>query len=128
MAVVVDEHGTMRGVVTFEDLLEELVGEIYDERDEVPRDMEKLDQNRIVLDGAAEIRIVEEFFGIDLSGKATDTVNRWILEQTERIPDNGETFRFEGLEVTVKSASRRRIGEVIIARTEHSVEEEQAAG
>ena len=128
MAVVVDEHGTMRGVVTFEDLLEELVGEIYDERDEVPRDMEKLDQNRIVLDGAAEIRIVEEFFDIDLSGKATDTVNRWILEQTERIPDNGETFRFEGLEVTVKSASRRRIGEVIIARTGHSVEEEQAAG
>jgi len=128
MAVVVDEHGTMRGVVTFEDLLEELVGEIYDERDEVPRAVEKLDQNRIVLDGAAEIRIVEEFFNVDLSGKATDTVNRWILEQTERIPDNGETFRFEGLQVTVKSASRRRIGEVIIARIDRSVEEGQAAG
>ena len=79
--------------------------------------VEKLDQNRIVLDGAAEIRVVEEFFDIDLSGKATDTVNRWILEQTERIPNNGETFRFEGLEVTVKSASRRRIGEVIISQT-----------
>ena len=128
MAVVVDEHGTMRGVVTFEDLLEELVGEIYDELDEVPRDMEKLDQNRIVLDGAAEIRIVEEFFDIDLSGKATDTVNRWILEQTERIPDNGETFQFEGLEVTVQSASRRRIGEVMIARIGQSVDEEQTAG
>ena len=123
MAVVVDEHGTMRGVVTFEDLLEELVGEIYDERDEVPRAVEKLDQNRIVLDGAAEIRVVEEFFDIDLSGKATDTVNRWILEQTGRIPNNGETFRFEGLEVTVKSASRRRIGEVIISKTNHAAEE-----
>ena len=128
MAVVVDEHGTMRGVVTFEDLLEELVGEIYDERDEVPRAVEKLDQNRIVLDGAAEIRVVEEFFDIDLSGKATDTVNRWILEQTERIPNNGETFRFEGLEVTVKSASRRRIGEVIISQTDRAAEEEQVAG
>jgi Mg2+/Co2+ transporter CorB len=128
MAVVVDEHGTMRGIVTLEDLLEELVGEIYDERDEVPIGVEKLDQNRIVLDGAAEIRIVEEFFNIDLSGKATDTVNRWILEQTERIPKNGETFRFEGLEVTVKSASRRRIGEVIIARPNRSVEERQATG
>ena len=124
MAVVVDEHGTMRGVVTFEDLLEELVGEIYDERDEVPRAVEKLDQDRIVLDGAAEIRLVEEFFDIDLSGKATDTVNRWILEQTGRIPNNGEVFRFEGLVVTVKSASRRRIGEVIIARTNRSVEDE----
>jgi CBS domain containing-hemolysin-like protein len=123
MAVVVDEHGTMRGVVTFEDLLEELVGEIYDERDVIPRTVEKLDQNSIVLDGAAEIRIVEEYFGIDLSGKATDTVNRWILEQTERIPNNGETFEFEGLKVTVKSASRRRIGEVIIARDNQPVKE-----
>ena len=128
MAVVVDEHGTMRGIVTFEDLLEELVGEIYDERDEVPRTVEKLEQNKIAVDGAAEIRIVEEYFNIDLSGKATDTVNRWILEQAERIPNNGEIFRFEGLEVTVKSASRRRIGEVIISRSNPYVEEEQAAG
>jgi CBS domain containing-hemolysin-like protein len=128
MAVVVDEHGTMRGVVTFEDLLEELVGEIYDERDEIPRTVEKLDQNRIVLDGAAEIRVVEEFFDTDLSGKATDTVNRWILEQTGRIPNNGETFQFEGLEVTVKSASRRRIGEVIISQTNRDARKGQAVG
>ena len=114
MAVVVDEHGTMRGVVTFEDLIEELVGEIYDERDEVPRAVEKLANNRISLDGAAELRVVEEFFGIDLPGKATDTVNRWILERVERIPNNGETFHFEGLEVTVKNATLRRIDEVII--------------
>jgi Mg2+/Co2+ transporter CorB len=123
MAVVVDEHGTMRGVVTFEDLLEELVGEIYDERDVVPSAVEKLGKNKILLDGAAEIRVVEEFFEIDLSGKATDTVNRWILEQAERIPNNGETFRIEGLEVTVKSASRRRIGEVIISQKKHAAEE-----
>ena len=123
MAVVVDEHGTMRGVVTFEDLLEELVGEIYDERDEVPHSIEALDQNTIALDGAAEIRNVEEFFDIELSGKATNTVNRWILEHTERIPNNGEIFEFEGLEVTVKSASRRKIGDVIIARRKLSSED-----
>jgi Mg2+/Co2+ transporter CorB len=126
MAVVVDEHGTMRGVVTFEDLLEELVGEIYDERDEIPSNVEKLDQNRIVLDGAAELRLVEEFFDIDLPGKATDTVNRWILEQTGRIPSNGEMFLFEGLQVTVKNASRRRIGEVLIAKIDLPVEEKQS--
>jgi CBS domain containing-hemolysin-like protein len=123
MAVVVDEHGTMRGVVTFEDLLEELVGEIYDERDEAPGAVKKLDQNRVILDGAAELRVVEDFFGIDLPGKPTDTVNRWILEQTERIPNNGESFQFESLEVTVKSASRRRIGEVIISRASKLPEE-----
>ena len=123
MAVVVDEHGTMRGVVTFEDLLEELVGEIYDERDEIPPTIETLDENSIALDGAAEIRNVEEFFGMDLSGKATDTVNRWILERTERIPNNGESFEFEGLKVTVKSASRRRIGDVIITRDQSLVDD-----
>lgn len=128
MAVVVDEHGTMRGVVTFEDLLEELVGEIYDERDEAPRAVEELDRNKIVLDGAAEIRIVEEFFNIGLSGKATDTVNRWILEQAERIPNNGEVFQFEGLEVTVKSASRRRIDEVIISRNNIPLQEGRVTG
>ncbi|MBO69119.1 MAG: hypothetical protein CL398_12525 [Acidiferrobacteraceae bacterium] len=117
MAVVVDEHGTMRGVVTLEDLIEELVGEIYDERDIVPRALNKIDNHRIEVDGAAELRVVEEFFDLDLSGKATDTVNRWILEQTERIPKNGETFQFEGLDVLVKSGSRRRIHDVIISRT-----------
>ena len=125
MAVVVDEHGTMRGVVTFEDLLEELVGEIYDERDEVPPAVEELGNNRIALDGAAELRIVEEFFGIDLPGKATDTVNRWILERVERIPSNGETFQFEGLEVTVKSATRRRIDEVIIEEIDREKDQVQ---
>lgn len=124
MAVVVDEHGTMQGVVTLEDLLEELVGEIYDERDEVPISIQTIDENTIALDGAAEIRGVEDFFNIELSGKATDTVNRWILEQTERIPSNGEIFEFEGLEVTVKSASRRRIGEVIIARKSALLDDE----
>ena len=128
MAVVVDEHGTMRGVVTFEDLLEELVGEIYDERDEMPRAVEELGNNRISLDGAAELRVVEEFFGIDLPGKATDTVNRWILERAERIPNNGETFIFEGLEVTVKNATRRRINQVIIGRSDYENQEAQLSG
>ena len=73
-------------------------------------------------DGSYDARF-EEFFDIDLSGKATDTVNRWILEQTERIPNNGETFEFEGLKVMVKTASQRRIGEVVIGRKEPMVEE-----
>ena len=116
----------MQGVVTLEDLLEELVGEIYDERDEVPISIQTIDENTIALDGAAEIRDVEEFFNIELSGKATDTVNRWILEQTERIPSNGEIFEFEGLEVTVKSASRRRIGDVVITRQKLLLDDEMS--
>ena len=120
MAIVVDEHGTMQGVVTIEDLLEELVGEIYDESDQPPDEIVQLDKDKISVDGAAEIRLVEEFFEVDLPGKATDTVNRWLLDHAERIPDSGENFVLDDFVVLVKSASKRRIHEVVITRLEPS--------
>jgi len=116
MAVVVDEHGYMQGVVTLEDLLEELVGEIYDETDEPPQDYLKLSDESLLVDGIAELRVVEEFFGTDLPGKPTDTVNRWILGHTERIPAVDEVFTIDGLEVKVQSATSRRIIQVVLTR------------
>ena len=116
MAIVVDEHGTMEGVVTFEDLLEELVGEIYDESDQKPVEFVELGLNKISVDGTAEVRLIEEYFDTELPGKSTDTINRWILDHTERIPITGETFALDDFEVLVKSASRRRIHEVTIER------------
>ncbi len=114
MAIVVEEHGLMEGVVTLEDLLEELVGEIYDESDVPPQEFKELSGHRIEVDGAAELRVVENYFDIELPGKPTDTVNRWILSHTERIPEAGEEFTIDGLEVVVKRASRRRIHQVAI--------------
>ena len=116
MAIVVDEHGTMEGVVTFEDLLEELVGEIYDESDQKPVEFVELGLNKISIDGTAEVRLIEEYFDTELPGKSTDTINRWILDHTERIPITGETFALDNFEVLVKSATRRRIHEVTIER------------
>lgn len=116
MAIVVDEHGTMEGVVTFEDLLEELVGEIYDESDQKPVEFVELGLNKISVDGTAEVRLIEEYFDTELPGKSTDTINRWILDHTERIPITGETFALDNFEVLVKSATRRRIHEVTIER------------
>ena len=116
MAIVIDEHGTLKGLVTFEDLLEELVGEIYDESDELPREITPIDKNRALLDGSAELRVLEEYFGIDLPGKPTDSVSRWLLEKLERIPVAEETFDFDGLQVQVKAASGRQIKQVIVER------------
>jgi CBS domain containing-hemolysin-like protein len=116
MAVVVDEHGAMVGVVTLEDLLEELVGEIYDETDEKPDELMPLSNGRILVKGTAELRVVEEYFNLDIPGKPTDTINRWLLEHTERIPVKDEKFILDGLQVRVQDASSRRIHQVIMEK------------
>ncbi len=116
LAVVVDEHGDMQGVVTLEDLLEELVGEIYDESDEMPVDYTRMEKGSILVDGGAELRVVESFFGIDLPGKPTDTVSRWILFHTNHIPAADEHFVLDGLEVTIHSATSSHIERIVVQR------------
>ena len=111
-AMVVDEYGEARGIVTLEDLLEELVGEIYDESDLTPKMAKRVSSNEIIIEGAAELRIIEELFGLDLPGKATDTVGLWILNHTEYIPMADETFTIDGLQVKILKASSRSIEQV----------------
>ncbi|MCG8015658.1 MAG: hemolysin family protein [Candidatus Thiodiazotropha sp. 'RUGA'] len=124
LAVVVDEHGAMVGVISLEDMLEELVGEIYDESDEKPDDLLVLDDSNILVKGTAELRVVEEFFSMDIPGKPTDTINRWLLEHTERIPTKDEKFELDGLMVRVEDASTRRIHQVILSRSDKTEEDE----
>lgn len=116
LAIVVDEYGVIRGIVSLEDLLEELVGEIYDESDIAPMVPTQVSKNELAVDGSAELRVVEESFDMDLPGKPTDTVNYWILTHTERIPEEDERFTIDGLEVTVVEASPRCIERVNIRR------------
>jgi CBS domain containing-hemolysin-like protein len=116
MAVVVDEHGVMVGVVTLEDLLEELVGEIYDETDVKEEDLKQLGNGRVLVNGAVELRVVEEYFNLDIPGKPTDTINRWLLEHIERIPVKDERFELDGLIVHVESASSRRVHQVTMEK------------
>lgn len=116
-AIVVDEYGTVRGVVTLEDLMEELVGEIYDESDIAPAEVREVSGDKIIIDGGTELRVVEEFFDLDLPGKPTDTVSLWILSYIEYIPTEGETFTIDALKVRIVEASSRTIQKVSIRRT-----------
>ena len=108
-SIVVDEYGEVRGIVTMEDLLEELVGEIYDESDVAPIDVDSVAGNEISVQGSTELRVVETFFDLDLPGKPTDTVSLWVLSHTEYIPRENETFTIDSLEVTIVEASDRSI-------------------
>lgn len=115
-AIVVDEYGVIRGIVTLEDLLEELVGEIYDESDIAPMLPTQVSENELAVDGWAELRVIEEYFDMDLPGKPTDAINFWILTHTKRIPEENEKFTIEGLEVTIVEASPRSIERVSMRR------------
>lgn len=125
MAIVVDEYGTIRGIATLEDLMEELVGEIYDESDIASTEISHISEGVIRVAGTAETRVVEEYFGIDLPGKPTDTVSYWILNYVERIPKVKEEFITDGLNVTVEKASSRRIDQVTLSQAESDVAEDK---
>ncbi len=119
LIVVVNEFGGLLGIFTLEDILEELVGEIYDD-EEAARDElgvpPKPAGSELLLEGNTELRIIEAHFAQDFAGKPYDSVNLWIIRSLERIPSPGETFVIEGLEVRIERASRRRIHEVRIGR------------
>jgi CBS domain containing-hemolysin-like protein len=115
-SIVVDEYGDVRGIATLEDLLEELVGEIYDESDVEPHEIDSISGNEMITEGATELRVVEDFFDLELPGKPTDTVSLWILNHTEYIPCENETFTIDNLEVNIVKASDRSIDQVNIHR------------
>jgi CBS domain containing-hemolysin-like protein len=119
LIVVVNEFGNLLGLFTLEDILEELVGEIYDDREKPARASEEQvsQENELLLDGTTELRVLESSFGKDLAGKPTDSINLWIISHLERIPAPGERFVLEGLEVRIERASRRRIHEVNVRLT-----------
>jgi len=116
LAIVVDAAGTLRGLATLENLLEELVGEIYDESDkERPTGIKTTDEG-IEVDGGVELGLIKGLLKVDLRGKSTDSVSRWIINDIERIPETNERFEIDGLTVEIKQASGRRIHKVNILK------------
>lgn len=116
MAIVVDEYGGVAGLVTVEDLVEEIVGEISDEHEKTIEEKIRLDEERWRLPGRAEVEELEEIFGVDSDEVPYETVSGLVCGELGYVPKAGEVFLWQGLEMTIEDADERRIISVAVRR------------
>jgi putative hemolysin len=119
LAIVLDEYGGTEGLVTLEDVLEELVGEIHDEhrRDEAQAFTRREDGSWLI-DGGVAIEDLAERLGLKLEAESRDysTVSGLVLAELERIPAAGDSLRWQGLEIEVVDMDGRRIDKLLVRR------------
>ena len=111
-ALVVDEHGTVVGLITLEDVLEEIVGEIEDEFDPEEREPLRDEPEGVLLAGWAPVRLVEEHLGVVFSDHHEATIGGVVLEHLGRLPDQGEQVEIDGVRFCVLASADAQIQEL----------------
>ena len=117
MAVVTDEYGVTSGVVTIEDILEEIVGEISDEFDFETPPVRRIDKRTYEVSGQAHIDEVNEKIGLAIETDEVDTIGGYVILQMGKIPCSGDTIEINGFVVTVNDVSKNRITSLTIEKT-----------
>jgi CBS domain containing-hemolysin-like protein len=123
IAVIIDEFGGTVGIVTIEDIVEELVGEIWDEHDDVVEKIIKIDEFTYKIIGNTELDELFELFG-KKNETNSNTVGSWVIETIGGIPKEGYSFTFENLTITISKTLRHRVMEVMV---KSSTEEENSS-
>ncbi len=116
LAAVVDEYGGISGIVTLEDVLEEIVGEIQDEHQRQVPDVEKESDGTYLVNGAAHVEVLEELFGVEVGEVGFDSVAGLVLETLGHLPRIGERASWQGLDLEVVGLERRRVRRVRVRR------------
>lgn len=124
IAVVLDEFGGTVGIVTLEDILEELVGEIWDEHDEVVQSIEQISEREYKISGRASVKKLFELLDANPDTEVS-TVGGWVMEQLKRIPVEGDSFEYEGAKIIVLEMDEKRIELIRLILPEEIREEEE---
>jgi CBS domain containing-hemolysin-like protein len=111
-ALVVDEHGTVVGLITLEDILEEIVGEIEDEFDPEEREPMRDEPDGLVIAGWAPVRLVEERLGVDFTDHHEATIGGVVLERLGRLPEESEEVDVDGVRFSVLAVAEAQIREL----------------
>lgn len=119
IAVILDEFGGTLGIVTMEDILEELVGEIWDEHDEVVEDFTAISENKFLVDCSADFEDFCEKFDIE-QDEETASISGWIMEQLDKVPEVGDSFVYGNLEIIVTETDYHRVEKIQVLVNEKS--------
>ncbi len=126
IAIVTDEFGGTLGIVTMEDIIEELVGEIWDEHDEVVEEIEQVAEGEYKVMAGANLDKIFRLLDIDDEETGATTVGGWVTEQLGRVPEEGDHFIYENVSTTITKTNSRRVLEVLFKII--AVEEAQEVG
>ncbi len=116
LAIVTDEYGGTAGIITVEDVIEEIVGEIMDEHDKDRLLMNVLDENTVSVDARLEVKKLTEHFDVPVPEGEFESVGGLVIHLLGRIPKVNDKVSFENLEMTVQSGDSRRIGKILVSR------------
>jgi putative hemolysin len=118
MAVVIDEYGGTAGIITIEDLLEEIVGDISDEYDTQTKEIETIREGEYVVDGSTRIEQLNEQIGTRIESEHYDSIGGFIIGEIGRLPQQGETVEYENTKFLIENIERNRVKKIRVLMTE----------
>ncbi|MDF2891377.1 MAG: Hemolysins-related protein containing domain [Clostridia bacterium] len=125
IAIVIDEYGGTAGLITIEDLLEEIVGNIFDEYDDVVLEYEQIDENTYLVDGLLSISEINDIMHLDLPEEEFDTISGMILSLSGKMPEVGEEVQFDDVAFRIEEVDDKRISKIKIEKMDRNHKKEE---